>query len=136
MTSVAAVTPAPSAARAAPALSVRIECHRGAISAVGDDLRLSAVVRMPVPSGLVRTSRSPGRAAGVGEQPVGVHLADDREPEFRLRVVDRVAAEQQAAGPPATRGAPAITSPSRSKGSSSRGQPTRLRANSGVPPMA
>ena len=38
-----------------------------------------------------------GACARVGERAVGVHLADDHEPEQRLDHVDRVPAEHQAA---------------------------------------
>src|SRR5207249_11533428 len=52
VTSVAACTPTPSMARAAPAFSVVIAVTAGATSASLSRSRLSAVVSTPVPSGL------------------------------------------------------------------------------------
>ena len=55
--------------------------------------RLIAVATVPAPSGLVSTSASPGAAAGVGEDRVGVHGAGHREAVLGLGVVDRVPAD-------------------------------------------
>ena len=52
--------------------------------------------RTPVPSGLVRTSRSPGRAPPLRSSLSGMRRADHREAVFRLRVADRVAAGERA----------------------------------------
>ena len=62
VTSVAACTPTASIARAAAALRVVITATAGASSASERKSRFSAVVRTPVPIGLVSTSVSPGRA--------------------------------------------------------------------------
>ena len=59
--------------------------------------RLSAVAIVPAPSGLVSTSTSPGAAARVGQHRARVDDARDREPVLRLRVVDRVPADDRGA---------------------------------------
>ena len=89
-----------------------------------------------MPSGLVSTSASPSRSAGVAQDPVRVHLADHRQPVLGLGVVHAV---------PADHGEPALRRDLRAAGehlgeqevgSSDDGQATRFSANSGRPPIA
>ena len=58
--------------------------------------RLMPVVMMPVPIGLVRTSKSPGARVGVGHHAARRNHPCDSEPINRLWILDRVAAEQDA----------------------------------------
>ena len=139
VTSVSAWT-APLAASTSPA--ARFSAAITSIDAV-DELpaarcsRLMAVVTIPDPSGFVSRSTSPGPRADVAEHAVGVDEAGDRHAVLRLGVVDAVAAEdrarRRAAPSPRRRGAPRRASPS---GSLPTGQPTRLSAKSGRPPIA
>ena len=55
--------------------------------------RLSAVVMMPVPSGLVRTSASPFLNANVAYDPIGVNDSRHRHPVLELFIDDRVPAD-------------------------------------------
>ena len=74
-------------------------------------------------------ARSPAHAAGVGQHPVGMHLADHRHAEGRLDRVDRVAAEyRDSSARSATSAAPRRTSPSISKGSSIPGPAHQVEA--------
>ena len=100
--------------------------------------RLSAVVRMPVPSGLVRTRQVAGAGAGIGEHPVGVRPR-------RSRAMPKSGSSESIECPPSTRQrgplghlAPRRPAPRPAARAAalSRGQPTRLSAKSGVPPIA
>src|SRR5215212_3350630 len=136
VTSVAALTPTASAARAAPSLSVVMDRTASAMPASIRASRLRAVARMPVPSGLVSTSTSPahppalvrarsGWTSPITTRPkIGSSTSIECPPSIRQRARS------------VTSAAPPSTSASISNGSFSRGQPTRLRANSGVAPMA
>ena len=76
MTSVPARTPAARAASAAAALSVVIVATTAAACSAVAASRLIAVVRIPMPSGFVRTSDMPGRSpslrisASAGAKPI------------------------------------------------------------------
>ena len=59
---------------------------------------LIAVAMMPVPSGLVSTRKSPGRAAGVGHLLAGLDQPGDRHAVLGLRVVDGVTADDGGRG--------------------------------------
>src|SRR6185437_14554102 len=65
VTSVAAVTPAASAASPAEASSVVIDATAAARTSGAAAPRLCAVATTPVPIALVSTSASPGRAASI-----------------------------------------------------------------------
>ena len=69
-----------------------------AISASASTSPLRAVARMPVPRGLVRSSRSPGRAPTGGQQPGRVDQAGYRQADLRLLVLDGVAADDHRPG--------------------------------------
>ena len=97
----------------------------------------AAVASSPVPSGFVRTRRSPGRAVGVGEQASRVRLARDAETELELLVDDRVSADRAPRPPrapcPERRG----ECPRAPMAAACRpGKPTMASAVSGSPPMA
>ena len=91
---------------------------------------------MPVPSGLVSTSTSPAQAPALVSMRSGWTSP--------MTTMPKSGSTESIEWPPTigqpasatTAEAPASTSPSSSNGSLSRGQPTRLRAKSGVPPIA
>ena len=59
---------------------------------------LRAVARMPVPSGLVSSSRSPGRAPRVVTRRAGIDQPGHRQADLRLLVLDAVAADDHRPG--------------------------------------
>ena len=99
VTSVAALTPTFSAARAAPSFNVVMDRTASAMPVSRSASRFNAVARMPVPRGLVSTRTIAGTCAGVGQHPVGVDLTDHRHPEDRLDGIDRMATEDQTPRP-------------------------------------
>ena len=97
VTSVAALTPTASAARAAPSLSVVIERTASAMPASMRASRLSAVARMPVPSGLVRIRTSPAQAPALVSMRSGWTSPITTSPKSGSTDVDRVSAQHEAA---------------------------------------
>ena len=92
MTSVHPVAPERSAARAAAALLVVIDVTAASSTSPGARPALTAVVATPIPRALVSTSASPSRRPALVRMRSGMHLADDRQPVLRLRVVHAVPA--------------------------------------------
>src|SRR5881398_2468249 len=136
VTSVAAWTPTASIARAAAALRVVITVTAGASSGSESKSRFSAVVRTPVPIGLVSTRASPGRAPALVTMRSGCTSPITAMPYLGSGSSMEWPPKTNAPAARATSAPPRSTSPSRSYGRVSRGQPTRLRASSGVAPMA
>ena len=99
--------------------------------------RLVPVVEDAEAERLGEGQRQAGLGGVVAQQPLGVGEAGDGQAVLRLRVVDAVPAGEVGAGFGADASAPPrITSAASSKGSLSRGQPSRLTATTGVPPIA
>ena len=65
MTSVAALTPTASIASHPPLFNSTMLRHAASSTSGGQTRRFAAVVTNPVPSGLVSTSTSPGRAVAL-----------------------------------------------------------------------
>ena len=107
VTSVAACTPTSSAASRAPALSVVITSIAVARSAAVASPRFTAVEMHSESDRLGQHQRVAGFRGRVREHRVGVDGADHRQAVLRLRVVDRVAAGDEAAGRRGRRG-PAV----------------------------
>ena len=55
----------------------------------------TAVARMPLPIGLVSTSRSPGTRTGIGEQKIGMRAARDGQTVLELGVDHGVTADNE-----------------------------------------
>ena len=91
---------------------------------------------MPVPSGLVSTSTSPAQAPALVSTRSGCTSPITTRPKSGSSDVDRVPAEHEAARALRDLGRARQHLAQHLDGSFSRGQPTRLSAKSGVPPMA
>ena len=92
VTSVQALGRRGTAARAASRLSAAIRSVIARYSAPLSSSALAAVVRIPVPRGLVSTSRSPSLAPRLVQYRSGVDQAADAQAVLGLRVLDAVAA--------------------------------------------
>ena len=80
--------------------------------------------------------RVAGARAAVGEHRAGIDGADDREPELRLGVVDRVAAADERARGAHDVGATVEHAREQLEREAFAGHATRLSASSGAPPIA
>jgi hypothetical protein len=89
----------------ASAFERSISTSAGSRPAASIRSNLKALTSAPLPSGLVRISRSPGRAPWFVNRRSGIAVADDRQPELELLVADRVAAQDRRAGRAAGGGA-------------------------------
>ena len=137
MTSVMACTPCASAAGAVPVEGGHgLRGRRDAAGAATP--RLMAVAMMPVPSGLVSTSRSPGCAVALVIWAPGRDDARDGHTVLGLGVVDGVAPDDGHAGQPGHLGAPLEDAPPGTRAAAPpRGKPDDVqRECSGVAPMA
>ena len=120
VTSVAARSPAATAARDASALSaVIVATACGNTSPVA----LCRDASTPRPSGLVRLSGIPRDRGILAQQPVGVAEPGDGHPVERLGRVDRVAAGDRAARPRRATSAPPRSTSASSAGSSRPARP-------------
>ena len=98
MTSVTALGANGRSASAASRLSVVIDRVAAASPSSCRRPSRAACSSIPVPSGFVRKSASPGRAPLFAQKPFRMHGADDREPVLRLVVAQRVPAGEHRAG--------------------------------------
>ncbi len=110
-------------ASAATRLSVVIERIAASIDVAGRALELQrGRRRSPVPSGLVRSSSSPGRAPAFDQILAGSHLAGDGVAEFDFGVLHGVAAEQAPRRPPSSLSRPPLKIVARTDRSASFGK--------------
>ena len=98
--------------------------------------RLTAVATTPVPSGLVSTSRSPGRALAMVSSRAGSAIPTTARPYLGSGSSIEWPPTTGQPACPATSAPPRRTSASSSTGRSAAGQAVRLSAISGRPPMA
>ena len=107
-----------------------------AATAAGSGLpRLTAVATTPVPIGLVRTSRSPGRALAMVSSRAGSARPTTASPYLGSGSSTEWPPTTGQPASAATSAPPRSTSASGSTGRAA-GQAVRLRATSGRPPMA
>ncbi len=137
VTSVQPVAPAATATRDATSLRRVIDTTAASTTVAGDRVGLDRSRDDADPERLGEDQILAGHETGVGQDPIGVHLAGDGHAVLGFGVVDGVSADDREAG-----GAGDVLTAGQelaraeTVGSASVFHPTRLSANSGRPPMA
>ena len=98
MTSVHPVAPASTASPAPTSFRRVIDATAASVSAVGGDVGLDRRGEHADTERFREDQILPGTQPGVGQDPIGMHLAGDRHAVLRLGVVDRVPADDREPG--------------------------------------